>query len=31
MFEDWQGINPMVISYPWSEDKNKKLFVNIKM
>ena len=31
MFENWQGINPMGLSAPWADYKNKQLFKNVKM
>ena len=31
MFENWQGINPMGLSAPWVDYKNKQLFIKIKM
>ena len=31
MFENWQGVNPMGLSAPWSDYKNKKVFTNMKM
>ena len=31
MFENWQGINPMVLSSPWANYKNKQLSTNMKL
>ena len=28
MYENWQGVNPIVPSAPWVEYKNKTLFTN---
>ena len=28
MFENWQGINPMGLSDPWSNYKNKQFFTD---
>ena len=30
-FEKWQGINPMGLSAPWVELKNKQSFTNMRM
>ena len=29
IFENYQGINPMGISAPWADHKNKQLFKNM--
>ena len=31
MFENWQGINPMGLSSPWANYKNKQLSTNMKL
>ena len=31
MFENWQEINPMGISAPWANYKNKQILTNMKM
>ena len=31
MFENFQGVNPMIPINPWSEYKNKQVFTNMKM
>ena len=31
MFRNWQDINPMGLSAPWADYKNKKIFTNMKI
>ena len=31
MFEKWQEINPMGLSAPWDDYKNKQYFTNMKI
>ena len=31
MFENWQGINPMVLNVPWAKYENKQLHTNMEM
>ena len=31
MIENWQGVNPIGISAPWADYKNKQLFKNMNI